>query len=186
MSTALTISHVALWVLLIFNTMVLLGLTRALHRIEQEGPREPEDSGLTGKPAPAFSATALSGETVDNASFEGRTTALLFVSPDCETCAVTLAELDALQARTEGSLIVFCRSTAGKCAQMADTYRLEVPLVVDEDLDYSRLFAVAGAPTAVLIGADGRVERYGQPMSADELHTVVAAGNGDGGHGETT
>lgn len=183
MSTAMSIAFGALCVVVAFHTMVLLGLTRALHGLQQGAPMDSMPTGLTGQPVPDFTARALTGEIIDREYLVGHETALLFVSPDCGTCGVTLSELDALNSRTNGKLVVFCRSTTDRCAQLADTYRLDVPVVVDEQLDYSRLLEVAGAPTAVLIGADGRVERYGQPMTGEDLNEMVLT-SADGHHGE--
>lgn len=183
MSTAMYIAFAALWVLVLFQTMVLLGLTRALHGLQQSDAVGSEPAGLTGQPVPDFTARAITGEIIDREYLIGHETALLFVSPDCGTCSVTLSELDALHWKADGKLVVFCRSTTDRCSQLADTYRLDVPLVVDEDLDFSRLLAVAGAPTAVLIGADGRVQRYGQPMTGDDLNEMVLT-NADGNQGE--
>lgn len=174
MTVAFYASYVALWVLVVLQTVVLLGVTRALHDARQSGALMDDlTDTLRGKEAPAFSAEALSGEMITGAEYMGRQTALLFVSPDCETCAVTLTELEALRSKTSGSVILMCRSTREKCRQLAATYRLNVPVIVDEKLELSRLFRVAGAPTAVLIGADGRIEAYGMPMSADDLEETM-------------
>jgi peroxiredoxin len=175
MSTALAISFALLWALVIFQTLVLLGLTRAVSRIqgravEEDG--ESVDPGLQGEPLPAFSEVGLFGEKIDNEFIAGRVTALLFVSPDCTTCSVTLDELEALMAKTTGNVVVFCRSTERRCRELAATYRLEVPLIVDEDLQLSRRFGVAGTPTAVLVAPDGTVRSYGQPMNGNELQSA--------------
>lgn len=177
MSTALSIAFGALWIVVAFQTLVLLGLTRTVHRLQESGVGVLENEGLVGQPVPAFSAVTLGGEMIDETALRGAQSALLFVSPDCATCNVTLAELEALQARTGDNIVVFCRSTAGKCAQLADTYRLGTPMVVDEDLAFSRLFLVPGAPTAVLIGPEGQVLRYGQPGGGSgDLEEVMTAG----------
>jgi peroxiredoxin len=182
-SAAFYIAFGALSAVVIFHTLVLLGLTRALHNIQQSEPVDSEPTGLTGQQVPDFTARALTGEIIDREYLVGHETALLFVSPDCGTCSVTLSELDALNLKTNGRTVVFCRSTSDRCSQLADTYRLNVPVVVDDELDFSGLFAVAGAPTAVLIGADGQVLRYGQPMSGDDLHEMVLT-TADGNQGE--
>ncbi|MFL5910182.1 MAG: TlpA family protein disulfide reductase [Gaiellaceae bacterium] len=181
MSTAFYIAFGALSVVVIFQTLVVLGLTRALHAIQSASPPPAEGRALEGQPAPQFSATALSGAIVDNQSFAGRLTALLFVSPDCGTCNVTLSELEALKAKTFDSVIVMCRSTDDKCAQLVDTYRITSPVIVDHGLELSRLFHVAGAPTAVLIDAEGHVQAYGEPMSPDELEDVLVSGQTSNG-----
>lgn len=177
MTTPFYIAFAVLWVVVGFQTLVLLGLARTVHRLQSAPPAlgTEENVGLVGQPAPPFSAVALSGVTIDNESILGNLTALLFVSPDCHSCSVTLLELEALQAKTGDNVVVFCRSTTHKCAQLEDTYRLAAPVVVDEDFAYSRLFHVAGAPTAVLIGPDGVVQKYGEPTGRGDLEEVMAA-----------
>lgn len=180
MSPGLYIAFGILWVLVIFHTLILLGLTRAMSRMQATGEYEAaDDGGMHGKPLPAFSEVALSGETVDNETIAGRLTALLFVSPECSTCSVTLDELEALSVKTSGSIVLFCRSDSRRCKELADTYRIRLPVIVDADLELSRRFGVAGTPTAILVGPDGKVQTYGQPMSGDELQSALSSANGD-------
>lgn len=174
MSLPFWLSYGALWVIALFQTAVVLGLTRAMHRLMQDENATISSPSLEGEPAPDFSVTDLSGRTIDNGDLEGHLTALLFVSPDCSSCSLTLSEMNAIHAKTSGQLIVFCRSTPERCAQMAATYELDVPVVVDEDLEVSRRFRVAAAPTAVLIDPDGRIDSYGQPMSPEEFEESLA------------
>jgi peroxiredoxin len=178
-SPALAISFAVLWVLVIFQTLVLLGLTRALSRLQQaDQAAPPESPGLEGKPLPEFSEPALSGETIDNSRIAGQLGALLFVSPNCSTCSVTLDELEALSAKTSGNIVVFCRSSETRCRELAATYRLELPVIADEDLQLSRRFGVSGTPTAVLVGPDGEVRSYGQPMSGKDLESALEGVDG--------
>lgn len=180
MSPGLYIAFGLLWVLVIFHTLILLGLTRAMSRMQATGEHEAaDDGGMHGKPLPAFSEVALSGETVDNESIAGRLTALLFVSPECSTCSVTLDELQALSVKTSGSIVLFCRSDRRRCRELADTYRIRLPVIVDADLELSRRFGVAGTPTAILVGPDGKVQTYGQPMSGEDLQSALSSADGD-------
>jgi peroxiredoxin len=177
MTVVFWLSFAALWALVLFQTFVLMGLTGMVQGGAHSGIIEGADDGLQGKPAPAFSAADLSGSPISNADLAGRPAALLFVSPDCEHCAVTLAELEALESKTNGTVIVLCRSDRGRCLQLAQTYGLRVPVIVDDGFALSRLFRVTGAPTAVLLRADGVIESYGRPMGPRDLEeTVKAAG----------
>jgi peroxiredoxin len=169
--TVFYVSYAGLWILVAFQTLVLLGLTRALHaaRAAPAAARE----GLRGQPVPSFSATTISGDRVDRDDLAGA--ALLFVSPDCATCSVTLHEVEALQAKVGGRVIVVCRSSVDRCSQLAQTYELSLPVLADDDLALSRLFDVAAAPTAVLIDEDLRVQSYGQPMDPAEFEVLLHA-----------
>jgi len=178
-STAFWVSYALLWALAVFSSLVLLGLVRATYggRDEAQQPDLPQDalgSLGAGTPAPAVVATRLNGARFASGDWAGQRTALLFVSPDCMSCKVTLPELEALHHKVDGNLVVVCRSTRGRCAQMAEEYGLSVPVIVDDDEDVSRQFSIDIAPTAVLIATDGTVEASGHPMSAEDLERMVA------------
>jgi peroxiredoxin len=168
------VSYAALWILVIFQTVVLLGLTRTLYVRQVAGEEDVERGfGLRGQPAPIFNLVALSGDTLTTDEFTGRSSALLFVSPDCETCSVTLLELEALLSKTDGHVVVICRSQADKCAQLAETFGLSVPVIADSELEISRLFLVTTTPTAVMIDSEGLVQEYGHPMGPDDVEALI-------------
>jgi peroxiredoxin len=173
MSVVFVMSLAALWALVLFQTFVSLGLVRILHAAADSGALEHEETRLRDQPAPDFSAEDLEGRTISNQDLAGRPAALLFVSPDCSTCGVTLAELEALRSKVDGAVVVMCRSERERCVGLAQTYGLEVPVVADEDFALSRLFHVAGAPTAVLLRSDGTIDTYGRPMSPEDLEDTV-------------
>ncbi|HEX8083309.1 MAG TPA: TlpA disulfide reductase family protein [Solirubrobacteraceae bacterium] len=177
MSVVFVMSLAALWALVLFQTFVSLGLVRIVRAAADEGGLAAEESRLQDQPAPAFTAEDLHGRPISNEDLAGRPAALLFVSPDCSTCGVTLAELEALRSKVDGAVVVICRSEREQCVQLAQTYGLEVPVIPDTGFALSRLFHIAGAPTAVLLRADGTIETFGRPMSpADLEETVLRAG----------
>lgn len=182
MTTAFYTSYAVLWFLVVFQSLVLLGLARTVyHATAEPGPEGSpvQDGRLIGEPAPSFTAPDVTGGSIDREYLLGRSSALLFVTPDCTSCMATLDEVEALRAKVEGNLIVVCRANAEDCAQLRETYRLEsVPVIIDKDLEVSRLFDVHVAPTAVLVGANGRIQTYGQPMRGEELAAMVAGGGG--------
>lgn len=118
MTAPFYVSYAALWALVVFQTLVLLGLVRGYAR-RTELPSVthplPFDDHLTGQRVPEFSAHDVSGAPVDESSVIGQRTALLFVAPDCPTCSTTLGELEALQEKVEGRVIIVCRATEGDC-----------------------------------------------------------------------
>ncbi len=179
MSTALYVTYALLWVLVVFQGLVMLGLVRTVYRANAGPPADVSPAGngyLVGQPVPEFSAVDVSGTPIGNDDLAGRRSALLFVSPDCTSCAATLDEVEALRWKVDGNVIVVCRGAGPeRCRELREMYNLETtPVVVDEDLKVSELFDVHVAPTAVLVGSNGRIETYGQPMKADELAELVA------------
>lgn len=180
MTTGFYLSYIALWALVIALTLVLIGVVRSVYRMQLKVPRgfEEEEGLPAGFPVPEFSVLDLEGNQIDNTSLAGRVSALLFVSPLCTSCAVTLAELQALQSKTGGNVVVFCRAGAEACTDLAERYGLSVPVVVDERLQISELFNVLAPPTAVLVDEDGRIQTYGHPMKVEDLETLLTSENG--------
>ena len=90
--TALAISNVVLWVLVLALSAVVLALTRQLgvlhERIAPAGALMLNRGLTVGEPAPALEVAALDGRALrlGTARDDGRSTLLLFVSPTCPVC----------------------------------------------------------------------------------------------------
>src|SRR6266508_707897 len=97
------LSYVALWALVVLQALVLIGLTRAVYELRYH-PADPPSR--QGSPAPDFSAVDLSGSPVSAGSLRGKPAVLLFVSPNCPSCMVSLAELRPLASDAERGLVV--------------------------------------------------------------------------------
>lgn len=178
MSILATTSHLALWVLVILQGLILLGLTRTVYRLQQSGGggghSSPSDSErLVGQRAPEFVAVDVLGQPVASSDLWGKLTALLFVSPLCSTCAVTLDELQGLKAKVNGNVVVVCLADTEQCRSVAEDYQLSVPVVADPDERITKLYDVNATPTAVLVGKGGRVLQYGRPSRADDLEEMM-------------
>lgn len=178
MTTPFYVSYAALWVIVVFHTLLLLGLVRGYARgTELPAPTPPLqfDDYLRGQPVPEFSAHDVSGAEVDESSLIGQRTALLFVSPDCPTCSATLDELEALELKSEGRVVIVCRAADEDCRVLSSTYGLGTTVVVDADGAITRRFGVNGTPTAVIVSENGTVERYGHPMRGRELEELIGS-----------
>lgn len=172
MTVSFFLSYAALWALVVFQTLVLLGLVRTVYRLRREGAALASDGDLRGHAAPEFSAFDLSGAPIRSTDLAERLSALLFVGPDCGSCGVTLADFDALNCKARGNVIVFCQGVPEECSRLIQTYRLDVPVVADQDLKISELFRIHTVPTAVLIEG-GRVVRTGHPKHGEELEKLM-------------
>jgi peroxiredoxin len=186
MTPVFVLSLALLWLLTIYNTLLLLALARKTLAAPPTGvsdsgglsvmpPSEARQGELYGKPAPPFRIEDLGGNVMTTGDLLGNPAALLFVSPDCATCGVTLDELETLTGKVSGNIVVICRSHGERCAEMAKTYGLGEAMVADADYAISRLFRVAVTPTAVLLTDEGIVESYGRPMSPDDLRGALEA-----------
>lgn len=177
MTSAFYASYVALWLVVSFQTLVLLGLVKSHGHGELVSPHEHFHpvSNLTGQSVPTFAAMTLSGDVFDDAALVGDDTALLFVSPECKSCTATLDELRALQGRTGGRIVLVCRGVSMECQKLAKTFDLNLTVVVDDDGGLTELFGVNGTPTAVMINPNGVVASYGHPMRGADLERLFPA-----------
>ena len=188
MSAPFVLSYVLLWVVVILQSLLLLGTVRAIHSLRQvdhghdHDPlaaaelETPDAERLVGQEIPSFTAVDISGGRFAAEQLLGRSTVVLFVSPNCSSCMLTLEELAAVGKKTNGNVLVVCGEREENCRHLAQDYQLTVPVIVDEDDSIRQLFDVSGAPTAVLLNPNNRVVSYGHPVRGGELQQLM---NGD-------
>lgn len=178
----IVVSNILLWVFVLFQGLVLIGLVRAVHLLQVRsssgaGPAV-ERPSIVGKQAPDFDVSDINGSPISIREFSGRVFALLFVSPSCRSCGWTLADMSALGERAREDLVVICRADEDACRELVENYHLLPSLVVDADLELSRLFDVDAVPTAVVVDESGEVRSYGHPMRSAELVDLMDVGKG--------
>ena len=182
MTAILYVSYALLWALVIFQSLVLLGVVRLARRPAAQAASDPgptSTGALIGELVPSFAAVDVDGNHFDETSLPHTLNALLFVTPDCVTCMASLEELNGLRAKVDGSLTVVCRGAVDDCRRLRELYELDeqIPVVVDAAHGVSDAFEVLGTPTAVLVGGNGRIRTYGHPMDKDELVRLVNEAN---------
>jgi hypothetical protein len=169
MPDVFAVSYVALWVFVLLQALIVLALTRAFAEMRGASADRPT---LKGRRAPQFSAVDLSGNPVSMEGMVGRAMALLFVSPTCASCRVTLAELRGITSDRSRDLAVVCEGEEAECRGLAADYQLTHPMVADTNGELKRLFGVTGTPMAVRVSADGVIESYGEP-AREELEQLL-------------
>jgi peroxiredoxin len=175
MSTPVLLSFGALWLLVIFQGLVLLGLVRTVYALRgvHVHKRERQDSqDLLHQRAPEFRALDLAGSAFNSADVAGEPHAFLFVSPRCRSCSVTRDELESLTWKAGGKVYVVCRGGARECEEFSKLHELGTSVLVDDSFEISRAFKVTGVPTAVLIDESSIVQSYGNPMRDEGLIEV--------------
>lgn len=183
MSNAFDATYAALWVVVVVQGVLLIGVLKTLvagNRPDSKVEVPAIETNLIGKLVPTFSGIDLDGNRVDQTSLPPSFNALLFISPDCVTCMASIEELGVLRQKVNGSLMVICRGEPADCHWIHEKYDLDgVAVVIDSDRKISNAFDVRMAPTAVLIGGNGRIRTYGHPLDKDELARMMstAAGN---------
>ncbi|UFS94671.1 MauE/DoxX family redox-associated membrane protein [Nocardia huaxiensis] len=115
-----------------------------------------------GAVAPEFELARTDGGRTDLAELlaGGRQLLLVFVHPACEMCAALARELPRWHARTAGVLTIAVVGN-GEVAEYTEWKSRQqlggIPVLVQQGNEASLRYRVRGTPSAVLIGADGRV-----------------------------
>jgi len=173
------VSYLFLWALVMLQVVLILGLAQTVYRDRSdEGDSRKAASSyldMRGREVPALKVADLAGREFSTHQFLGKTTAVLFVSPACPSCAATLDEMAALVHKTAGNVIVVCRSSRERCAQLVEVYDIDVPVIADTEFEISKVFGITTVPTAVLVDEEARIQSYGNPMRGEDLIEIVEA-----------
>lgn len=111
-----------------------------------------------GDPAPRFSLLDLQGNQVQSEQFVGRTNLLLFWAHDCSYCEDMRIHLDHWKenAPPEAPTLVILAS-----GDIADLERSLGPYgfltLLDPDSEIRKLYGASGAPTGILVDAQGNI-----------------------------
>jgi methylamine dehydrogenase accessory protein MauD len=180
--TALAISNVVLWVLVLALSAVVLALTRQLgvlhERIAPAGALMLNRGLTVGEPAPALEVAALDGRAlkVGMARDDGRSTLLLFVSPTCPVCKTLLPAVKS-SGRDERSWMDVILASDGDLAaqrEFVSAQGLEgVPYVVSAALGLA--YQVSRLPFAALLDERGVLRARGLVNSREHLESLFEA-----------
>lgn len=175
MSYSFLSTYLALWALVLFEALILLGLLRELTEIRRlaEDGRLPQRLPL-GARGPRLKGSDLrSGAAIDTSLFAGRELMLLFLSPGCRMCWRLADGTRKLAAEPSLSRIAVCRGGAAECAGFADALAADVPLLLDAAGGLSQGYGVRTAPVAFVLDEEGRVRASGSPRHAGELAELL-------------
>jgi len=180
--TALAVSNVVLWVLVLALSAVVLALTRQLgvlhQRIAPAGALMLNRGLAVGEPAPVLELAALDGRelTVGIARDDGRSTLLLFVSPSCPVCKSLLPAVKSSR-RDERSWMDVILASDGDAAAQREFVRTQglegIPYVVSAALGLA--YQVSRLPFAALLDERGVLRARGLVNSREHLESLFEA-----------
>lgn len=130
----------------------------------------------TGSAAPPFQLRTLDGrETSVKAHDVG--TILVFLATDCPTCQLMLPYIDKMaEAFGEHGLAVYAISQDGPNATrvFVQNLSLKTPVLMDENLEVTRLYDPESVPTLFLISPQGEISRTYIGFSKQALNEAAA------------
>jgi len=180
--TALAVSNVVLWVLVLALAGVVLALTRQLgvlhQRISPAGALMLNRGLTVGEPAPMLELAALDGRELKVGAVrdDGRSTLLLFVSPTCPVCKTLLPAVKSSR-KDERSWMDVILASDGDAAEQREFVRTqgleEIPYVVSAALGLA--YQVSRLPFAALLDERGVLRARGLVNSREHLESLFEA-----------
>lgn len=116
----------------------------------------PRGIASIGKDAPVVELPDLEGKTVKLADFAGHPTAVLFWNPGCGFCQRMADDLKAWEKDHPADapkLLIVSTGEAERNKEMG----FGSPTLLDSGFTVGRAFGASGTPSAVLVGADGKI-----------------------------
>jgi peroxiredoxin len=167
METLLVVSSILLWVVVLLNILLTLGLAR---RVRVAIPVM--DSLKVGQKAPNFNVQTLQGKTITLANYADQLTAFVFISPHCKPCREELPHLRELsfKARDYGAEIVLVSDEDEESTRAFVDGTVDSLTVLVAPRDRNPLFRdykVPGTPSFYLLDSQGKVQATGAGI--DEL-----------------
>jgi methylamine dehydrogenase accessory protein MauD len=180
--SALAISNIVLWVLVLVLAAVLLAAVRQLgvlhERITPAGALMLNRGLTVGEPAPALEVTDLAGTVLKLGvkRVDGRSTMLLFVSPTCPVCKTLLPAVKSSRRDERAWMDVILASDGDLTEQQAfvRSQGLEaIPYVVSAALGLA--YQVSRLPFAALVDENGVLRARGLVNSREHLESLFEA-----------
>lgn len=180
--SALALSNIVLWVLVLVLAGVLLAVVRQLgvlhERIAPAGALMLNRGLTVGERAPELRVTDLSGAVLEVGSVrgDGRSTLLLFVSPTCPVCKTLLASVKSSRRDERGWMDVILASD-GELSEQREFVRAQglesIPYVVSAALGLA--YQVSRLPFAALVDEQGVLRARGLVNSREHLESLFEA-----------
>ena len=183
MSSALLVSNLLLWFLVIGLSLVVLALARQvgiLHeRVAPAGALQPTSGPKVGELTEALSIADINGQsvTVGGPNATGMNSLIMFISPTCPVCKSLVPTAKSL-ARAERNRLELVFASDGDKLEQHQAYAKDLdldkyPYVLSQKLGMN--FEVSKLPFAVLIGADGTLQSKGLVNTREHLESLIEA-----------
>jgi methylamine dehydrogenase accessory protein MauD len=182
MMTALAISNVVLWIVVLALLVIVFALTRQIgllhERIAPAGALMINRGLAVGEQAPVVEVTDLEGRPlrVGAERVDGLSTLILFLSPTCPVCESLLPVLESSRKDERKWLQIVLASDGEPAAhrEFVRTHGLkDFPYVVSAPLGMT--YQVSRLPFAALLDAGGRLRARGLVNSREHLESLFEA-----------
>ncbi len=182
MNTALMVSQVLLWLIVIALGAVCLALIRQIgilhERIKPVGALMIDKGPAVGAIAPIFELQALQGSSVKvgGARVDGRSTLLFFVSPTCPVCKKLLGLMPSIEGDERRKYRVVLASDGDVIEHTEFVRRAHLgpfPYLLSRELGMA--YHIGRLPYALVISAEGVVRAKGLVNTREQLESLLEA-----------
>jgi hypothetical protein len=162
---------VAIWAVVMVETIVLLDVLRLTVRLKAEVyaamPDVVKQDRLAGGTLVEFEAPDLAtGAMLRPTDLRGAPAALLFTARregEGHLDEWLLDTMAGLRYKGEGRLFVLCEGSDAACSELLRLVGPDVPVLLDRGGKIRGQFLVTTTPAAVLLDSDARIAQYGAP-----------------------
>jgi len=168
-------TYVALWVLVVFDGLLILALLQRLEKLRQLIDHGGLAKGRlpVGTAAPEFSGVDQFGQQVGLGNLDGRGGVILFLSPDCIACKALVDSIGSL-ADELPLTIALCRGEKEACAAFSTGLGPAIQLLPDPSGETAALYGASAFPTSVAIDRNLKIRNYGHPKAIEDLKRTFA------------
>ena len=138
-----------------------------------ESDMESVEPAVVANPLPVFSSTTLDGQSVTQATYEGKPTIMWFWAPWCSVCRGEAPTISEVASELDGSVDVVGVAALGSTEEMdtfvSDTGIGNISNLNDPDAEVWSVFGVASQPAFAFIGADGSIDVVAGSLDKEEI-----------------
>jgi methylamine dehydrogenase accessory protein MauD len=180
------VSIVALWVLVIVETVLLVLLLRALGDLRQKGAFHNAGMELTriegisiGEQAPSFEAVDFDGDTVCLGDFQEQRLILAFISPGCRACAAAIQALNAIHQDEHNLSILIVGSSDPELNRVyAAEHRAMVSILTPSTNIERELYRIPGVPFIFVLDETKVIRAKGYVNYREDISQMLTAAFG--------
>ena len=179
------ISVIALWVLVLFETVLLFLLLRGLGKLRERitassNQEQPfADRGLAlGTQAPAFVALNHEGRSIALEDTQGQWRILAFVAPGCSACESTIETLNAfVKERTDLAVLIVGGADRLANHTLATEHHTRMPVLTPTANLARDMYLIRGTPFLYILDEKGTIRAKGIVNDAEHLQQLLMDAN---------
>jgi len=177
-TTIWIVSQIALWAIVLLETVLLLLLLRALGELKQNIESSKQPAGIggldIGTHAPLFSSVDQNNNIFRLEDTLGKRLILAFLLPGCPACVDTIGALHTLQQEDPHAVILVVGSADTKSNQKyAFEQELLFPILTPDESDLQKKYQVIAYPLVLVLDEQGIIRAKDVAVNYQRLKMLI-------------